>query len=123
MTQFAAQFYVVIVAVTILFQVALIAGAPWGRFTQGGQNEGKLPTRNRILAGISIFILLAMGMAVLSSANIWPNWPSWTGWAFLGVQALSTIANWITPSVKERIVWGPITTIMLALVLIVMFSG
>lgn len=123
MTQFSATFYAVIVTVTILFQICLIAGAPWGEITQGGQNAGALPMQNRVFAGISIFLLLFMGMAVLSAAGNWPNWPIRTAWIALAVQALSTILNWITPSAKERMVWGPTTSLMLMLVLIVVFLG
>jgi len=34
---------------------------------------------------------------------------------------LSTTLNWITPSQKERFLWGPITSIMLLLAAYVVF--
>lgn len=111
-----ASAYLAICAGVCLFQVALIAGAPWGELTQGGRHKGALGPAGRIAAVVSIGVIAAMCMAVLSDAGGWPNWPRWTAWAVLGVQCLSTLMNWITPSVAERRLWGPITTVMLALV-------
>jgi len=113
--QTAALVYVLIIAAVIVFQLCLIAGAPWGRLTQGGRHEGALPTSRRIAAGLSIVLLAAMGASIASSAGLFPRWPDWTGWAAAGVQVLSTILNWITPSLPERRLWGPVTTAMLAL--------
>jgi len=97
------------------FQVALIFGAPWGRLTQGGQIEGSLPLTGRIIAAISIGILTAIALAMLSAAGHWPNWPSWTAWLATGILAVSTLLNWITPSQVERKLWGPIMTFTLIL--------
>jgi hypothetical protein len=104
------------------FQFALIAGAPWGRLTQGGSNEGALPLSGRIAAGVSVVLLAAMALAILSAAGFWPLWPMWTGWLTLGFQAVVTALNWITPSVRERKLWAPITTAMLLLVGAVVLS-
>lgn len=120
MIHIAANLYLLIIAATILFQLCLIAGAPWGRYTQGGQHEGKLPTQNRIGAAVSIFIVLAMAAGVASAAGLWPHLPPWTAWGVLALQMLSTGMNCITPSRKERWAWGPIATVML--VLIVLFN-
>lgn len=123
MIQNAAAAYAAICALTIVFQVAVIGGAPWGHLTQGGRFEGPLPPSGRVAAVVSSGILAAMGLAILSAADLWPAWPLWTGWVVLGVQALSTVMNWITPSVPERRLWGPVTTVMLALALCVLFLG
>jgi hypothetical protein len=107
----------------VLFQVCVIAGAPWGRLTQGGAHAGKLPTKNRIGAGFSIILMIVMGLSIYSAAGSWPNWPIWTGWVTLGLAVVSAIMNLVTPSVPERLLWGPITLVMLGLALIVMFSN
>lgn len=99
----------------ICFQIALIAGAPWGRITQGGQTEGPLPRSGRIVAAASIAILVGMMLAILSADGLWPRWPSWTGWVAVAVNALSMVLNWITPSAPERKLWGPIMTVTFAL--------
>ena len=101
------------------FQIALILGAPWGRITQGGQVDGPLPLSGRLIAAVSIVILICMALAILSTAGRWPGWPAWTAWAALGMNAVMMILNWITPSVPERRLWGPITTVLFAMALAV----
>lgn len=54
----AAQLCCAILGVVVLFQVALIAGAPWGQFTQGGRYDGALPVRGRGVALISVVVLI-----------------------------------------------------------------
>ena len=44
------------------------------------------------------------------------------GWGALGIQAVSTLLNWITPSRPERRLWGPVTTAMFAMALVVLLS-
>ena len=116
---FAAWLYIVLVLGTVAFQLALIAGAPWGHLTQGGRHKGRLPLRSRMAASVSIIVLLCMGTAIATIAGLAPSMPSWVGWLTVGVQALSTMANWATPSVSERRLWGPINTVMLAAALCV----
>jgi len=117
MTQLIAGLYLLAILGVVGFQLGLIAGAPWGRLTQGGRHEGPLPTSGRVAAGLSILLLLCMGAAVASAAGLPPQWPAWTGWVAVGIQALSCFANWITPSAAERRLWAPITTVMLLLAL------
>ncbi|MGH1413307.1 MAG: hypothetical protein ACRBB0_07420 [Pelagimonas sp.] len=107
----------------IFFQIALIAGAPLGEFTQGGQVKGALPARGRLIAAISIPILLFCGAAIVSVAGF-PglDWPRRTGWIALVVMTISAILNWITPSKKERAVWGPIMLVMAGLAAHVMIA-
>lgn len=105
------------------FQFALIAGAPWGHLTQGGRQDGPLPRKNRIAAGISIFILAGMASSIASAAGFWPHWPVWTAWSALAMQSVVTLLNWITRSKPERRLWGPITTIMLLVAATVVFTA
>lgn len=112
--------YVAACALVVTFQLALVAGAPWGRLTQGGRHEGVLPLQGRIAAGVSVVLLSAMASAILSATGAWPHWSAWTGWAALGVQGLSTLMNWATPSIPERKLWGPTNTVMLGLAAAVM---
>ncbi len=118
----AAILYAVICTGVIAFQFCLIAGAPWGRLTQGGQHAGALPASGRVIAAISVPLLVFMAASTLSAADIGLNWPRWTSWTALGIQSLSTLLNWITPSRPERLLWAPVTSVMLALVLLVNFA-
>ena len=121
MTTSLAHLYATICLATVFFQIGLIAGLPLGRYTQGGQHEGALPLSGRIVALVSIPILLWMALSILSAAGF-PglDWPRWTGWAAFAVTCGICMLNWITPSTEERRVWGPITTVMAALALVVM---
>ena len=79
--------------------------------------------RGRIFAGASVFVLLGMAFSVLSAAGIWPRWPIWTGWVALGIQALSTLANWATRSMPERKLWAPITSVLLCVAAVVVATA
>lgn len=123
MIQLAAWSYVAIVAGVIVFQFCLIGGAPWGRLTQGGRYPQALPAAGRITAALSVPLLAGMAGAVASAAGMAPGWPVWTAWTALALQALSTILNWITPSRAERMLWSPVTTLMLLLAVCVIVGG
>ncbi len=67
------------------------------------------------MAGVSIILLILMGLSIRSAAGLPPGWPGWTGWVALSSNALMMVLNWITPSKPERLLWGPITTVIFAL--------
>ncbi|WP_439122890.1 hypothetical protein [Marivita sp.] len=121
MTVQIAHLYATATVAIAFFQIALIAGAPLGRYTQGGQHDGALPLSGRIIAAVSIPVVLFQGIAILSAAGF-PGlgWPAWTGWAAFGVQVVSTVLNWITPSKPERALWGPVMLVMSAMALVVL---
>jgi hypothetical protein len=121
MTVQIAHLYATAMLAIAFFQVALILGAPLGRYMQGGQHEGALPLSGRIIAAVSIPVVLLQGLAILSAAGF-PGlgWPVWTGWVALAVTGVSTVLNWITPSKPERMVWGPIMLVLSAMGLVVM---
>lgn len=104
----------------VFFQIALIAGVPLGCYTQGGRHEGALPLSGRMVAGLSIPVLMFQGLAILSAAGF-PGlgWPRWTGWAGFGVQCATAGLALVTPSGAERAVWGPVTVVMAAMALVV----
>ena len=99
--QIAAILYAIIVTVVVLFQFCLIFGAPWGRITQGGRNKGPLPFAGRVIAALSVPVLILMGASITSAAGLIPHWAGWTAYVAIAVQALSTSLNWITPSQKK----------------------
>jgi hypothetical protein len=119
--QIPAILYALIIALVVLFQICLIFGAPWGQITQGGRYEGTLPVTGRVVALLTVPILIYIGGSITSAAGLVPYWAGWTANAAIAMQALSTTLNWITPSQKERLVWGPITSIMLLLAAYVVF--
>ena len=109
--QIAAILYILIIVVVIFFQVFLVLGAPWGEFTQGGRHKGTLPISGRISAAISIPILVFMASSISSVVGFVPNWSIRTAYITLALQGVTAVFNLITPSLKERRLWGPVTTI------------
>ena len=124
MTEQIAHLYATAQLAIAFFQVALIAGAPLGRYTQGGAQEGVLPLKGRVIAALSIPVVILQGLAILSAAGF-PglNWPLWTGWAAAAVTGVSLILNLITPSQAERALWAPVLSVLLAMALYVMVVG
>jgi len=116
-----AHFYASACLGIAFFQVALIAGAPLGRYTQGGRHDGALPASGRVIAAVSIPLVVLQGLAILAAAGF-PglDWPRWTGWAALALSVVTAVLNTITPSEKERAVWSPITIVMAGMAAYVM---
>jgi hypothetical protein len=117
MTVVAAWTFIGLVAVVAAFQVALVAGAPWGHLTQGGRHAGPLPASGRAVAAVSIAILLGFAVVVAARAGFTlPAWQPTTRylvWAVVAYGVLGTFANAVTPSAAERRLWLPIAVAML----------
>lgn len=112
-----ANTFAVFAGFAACFQFALACGAPWGRLTWGGQFPGRLPARMRIVAVVSAVLLLSFIVIVQVRAGlIAPLWQPisrkliWIVVAYCGAGA---IANAITPSRWERIVWLPVVIALL----------
>ena len=88
------------------FQVALVAGQPWGELAWGGQHVGVLPTRMRVASGVSA--LVWTGAAVVAahpgSGHRWLR----ARMAFAVVGLAGAAMNAISPSVPERVLWTPV---------------
>jgi hypothetical protein len=65
-----ANIYIALTIVIVLFQLALVFGAPLGEYTMGGKFPGELPIKMRIAALIQIFILLLFVSVVIAKAGI-----------------------------------------------------
>ena len=99
-------------AVTV-FQIALVAGAPWGEYTMGGQHPGKLPGQFRITAAVSAIIMIAQSGHYLAQAGILspalsPFQNTIVNWFWFGFAVLGLIVNSISRSKKERNTWVPV---------------
>jgi hypothetical protein len=109
----AALVQVVIVLGVVVFQVALVAGAPWGEYTMGGRNIGRLPNSLRVGAAVSAVIMLAQAGHYLAQAGVLPRLvdPSWNtvvNWVWFGFTIAGVIVNAISRSKKERNTWVPV---------------
>jgi hypothetical protein len=109
----AAQIQVAISLGVVVFQLALVAGAPWGEFTMGGQNKGALPRSLRMGAAVSAVIMLAQAGHYLAQAGVLPKLLDLTGnnvvnWIWFGFSIAGLILNSISRSKKERNTWVPV---------------
>ncbi|MEI6846710.1 MAG: hypothetical protein WCK32_01535 [Chlorobiaceae bacterium] len=113
----AAKVFACLILFIILFQLGLALGAPWGAFAWGGAYRGTLPTAMRLASAGSIFLLVAFMCIVLIRAGVMaPRWQSVSKkgiWIVVSYLALGVIANTATPSHHERMLWLPVTVLML----------
>jgi cell division protein FtsW (lipid II flippase) len=114
----AAQIFAVLTGGAVAFQLALAAGAPWGRLAWGGRFPGRLSPTLRWASVASALLLLAFGVAVCTRAGLMlPELRALSRtacWIVVGYCALGVLANAATPSKWERIVWLPVVALLLA---------
>ncbi|WP_242703444.1 hypothetical protein [Arthrobacter sp. D5-1] len=105
-----------------VFQVALVAGAPIGRFAWGGQHD-VLPQKLRIGSIISILLYALFGYTALAQAGLVPVLvnQSFTGvfmWVLTGYFTLGVVMNAISRSKPERFVMTPVALVLAILFLL-----
>ena len=109
--------------VVVAFQLALVAGAPWGELTMGGAFPGRLPPRMRIAALGSAVLLAAFGAIVAARAGLaLPRWERASRrliWAVVAYAVVGVVLNAATPSAGERAVWLPVALVLAACALVV----
>lgn len=99
----------------VCFQVAVAAGAPWGRWTQGGTVTGTLPPPRRVVAGASAVLLTAWAGALLARVgegpmrDVHPRVVSGLAWSAAGYAVLGTAVNAASRSPQERMLWTPVS--------------
>lgn len=119
----AARIFVLLTAGAVVFQIALAAGLPWGAVAWGGAFPGVLPPHMRIASLGSVFLLGALAFVVLVRAGIVQS--RWKGacaklvWFVVAYCGLGVLANSLTPSFWERVIWVPVTVLLFATSLIV----
>lgn len=106
------------------FQLAIVAGAPLGEYSYGGQQRGVLSRNYRVASIFSALVALAIAGHYLAVAGWLDSFLSASdnqvvNWVLVGYTALSAILNNITRSKKERMLWGPITILMTIAALVV----
>jgi hypothetical protein len=115
----AAAISAVLLGAVIAFQLALVLGAPWGEYTQGGTTTGALPMAGRVMAAISIVVLSVFALALLARVGWGPlrhapqRLVTVVVWVSVGYAAIAVLLNTATPSAKERLVWAPVSVILL----------
>jgi hypothetical protein len=120
----AAALFCIIAA----FQAALVLGAPWGEYTQGGGTSGTLTTPGRIMAAVSCVLLIGMAGAILGRVGQGPpgrlpaRVTTVLAWFTTVYAMVGVVLNLITRSTAERALWAPVSILLLVLVAFVMVT-
>ncbi|HWR84463.1 MAG TPA: hypothetical protein VN200_00570 [Rhodoglobus sp.] len=115
----AAVIDAVLIAVLVVFQLCLAAGAPWGRAAYGGARR-VLPSRLRVSSAVAAVVWALVGFVVLRRAgfDVWAPLPDMAlpiaVWVVVAVLVPGVVLNAITRSRVERAIWLPVTLVMLA---------
>ena len=122
--ELAAYLAVAAFAVLGVFQVALAAGARWGRAAWGGRNPGRLPTPLRIASAVSAAVYVLASVIVLDRAGRpvieLPETVSyWGTWALVVLLLIGAVMNFASSSPYERFGWAPFALITALFCLIV----
>ena len=126
---YAARATAVLMVGLAAFQVALVFGAPWGAYTQGGETEGALDTSGRVFAAVSCVILLVMAAAILARVREGPlknaagRLATVLAWFTTIYSALAVVLNLATRSSSERAVFAPTAILLFVLVVSTMVGS
>ncbi|MDH6207967.1 hypothetical protein [Aurantimicrobium minutum] len=128
MVVIAALIQAVIALGVAIFQIALVAGAPLGDYTMGGQHPGKLPGQFRVTAAVSAIIMVAQSGHYLAQAGILnpalsPGQNAIVNWFWFGFAVLGLIVNSISRSKKERNTWVPVLLVSAICTLLVALNA
>jgi hypothetical protein len=103
-----------LLGLVIMFHVALAFGAPFGKAAWGGQHEGVLPKRLRIVSGVVAFVFYPLIIvAVLDAAGLFggdllPGNGSVVMWILAVLFLIGALANLASRSTLERF-WAPVS--------------
>jgi hypothetical protein len=116
-------------SVVAAFHAALVLGAPWGEFTQGGGTSGSLATSGRIVAAVSCVLSMVMASAILGRVGQGPfrhlssRVTTVLAWFTTVYAMVGVVLNLITRSASERALWAPVSILLLGLVIFVMVKS
>ena len=122
----AAVAFCVLMVGLIIFQAALIAGAPLGHFAWGGQDK-VLPIRKRLGSATSIGLYLIFGVLILQRAGLaevipWPGVVSIATWVLAGYFLFGIVLNSASRSKPERRTMAPLCAVLAGLTILVALS-
>lgn len=101
-----------------LFQAALVAGAPLGRFAWGGQHR-VLPSQLRIGSIVSIVLYALFAVIVLDRAGLWridllAAVRPYLIWVLAAYMGIGIVMNAISRSRPEQLVMTPVAAVLAA---------
>ena len=109
-----------------VFQIALIAGAPIGKFAWGGMNN-ILPVKLRVASIVSIVLYILFTIFILSKSGLLPLITSpvlidVSMWVIAAYFVLGIGLNAISRSKKERMMMTPVVLLLAVNFLVVAIS-
>jgi hypothetical protein len=115
-----------ILAALAVLQLALIAGAPLGRFAWGGQDQ-VLPSRRKAGSAISVVLYAIFVLVILQSVDVIAVFPAAIAqvatWVVAAVFFASFVMNGISRSPSERAVMAPVSLALAALCVFLAVAG
>ncbi|MBY3552050.1 hypothetical protein [Modestobacter lapidis] len=114
----AAVLACVLLAGLAVFQGALVAGAPLGRFAWGGQHR-VLPTGLRIGSVVSIALYALFAVVLVAAARPSTGVPDVAIWVLAGYFLLGVGLNAISRSRPERLAMTPVALVLAICCLVV----
>jgi hypothetical protein len=122
-----ALVFAALLALLVVFQLALAVGAPWGAFAWGGQHPGALPTRYRIGSIITMGVYALFALIALDRGGVvdlMPNAVSAVAmWVVFGILALGVVMNAASRSRRERFTMTPVALILAVLAFFIALAG
>jgi hypothetical protein len=112
----------VILALLAAFQIALAAGAPWGRFAWGGQHR-VLPRKLRIGSVVSIVIYALIAFIAWERPGVTSVLPDAVAqvamWVVFAYFVIGVLMNAISRSKPERYTMTPVVLVLAVLSLLI----
>ena len=102
----------------VVFQLALALGAPWGRAAYGGASA-RPPARMRVGSAVASVVWTVIAVVILRRGGlpvprVLPErGVSVVMWVAVGLLAVAVVLNTITPSRLERMIWAPVSLVLL----------
>ncbi len=105
-----------ILGLLVIFQVALICGAPIGRFAWGGAHK-VLPKKLRVASASSLILYAVFAVTALSKAGVVSLIPDSMAldvitWIFAAYFVLGIIMNAMSRSIPERSLMTPVAALL-----------
>ncbi|MBN9607288.1 MAG: hypothetical protein J0G30_11820 [Actinomycetales bacterium] len=119
----AAVVFTVLLALLAVFQIALIAGAPIGRFAWGGQDR-VLDPRKRVSSVVAVVLYVGFAVLALTRAGVLFDAGQALPvviamWVVFGYLVLGVLLNALSRSRAERFVMTPVSLLLAILALVV----
>jgi hypothetical protein len=115
MTEGAAWTFIILITGLSLFQIALAAGAPLGRFAWGGA-QARPPARLRLASLLATPLYAGCAVIVLDRAGLADPVPdaisSPGAWVIAALLSLGVVMNALSRSLPERLTMTPLALIL-----------